>query len=425
MKQFHVRDPLYGGIEFEISLANLIRLPVMQRLRHVRLSNIDSVDLPGIANISRFEHVLGAGHLAASAGFLNRLSADDERLLCASVLLHDCAITSFGHLVEEALQYASTGFDHENRLYEILCGFNGEEIGGINRQIISGRSTGLEKWAREYSNDATELLSLIVQNIRGIGKFGRTVAGEIDLDNIDNVFRIAYHMGLPFDRETPKRLAQSIVDFDANDGTPVFTLSALADIERWLEMRHEVYEHLMLAPNDFAGKLMLLYASVKAFRANELTKTDWSQTDDLFIRRLLDSSITEVRETVQRWRVGEPWVVSPISWMSGARPSYPDLLRFSEFLSERLNRTCFTYGIKDKRTRRLPIKFEDGSNQEFGASSSKWIFAVGSPVRKPFSSNDKILIIKLAAEFFDSEPMGSAEYHDDTSTDARAQSCLI
>ena len=61
-------DALYGRMSFPPEIAALILTPVVQRLRHVRLSNIDSLDMPAIANLSRFEHVLGTAHLASRVG---------------------------------------------------------------------------------------------------------------------------------------------------------------------------------------------------------------------------------------------------------------------------------------------------------------------------------------------------------------------
>ena len=46
-------DPLYGRIAIDDFLADLIAQPEMQRLRDVRLSNINSLLLPGGSNISR------------------------------------------------------------------------------------------------------------------------------------------------------------------------------------------------------------------------------------------------------------------------------------------------------------------------------------------------------------------------------------
>jgi uncharacterized protein len=133
------QDSLYGHIEFDSEISSLILKPIVQRLRHVRLSNINSLDLPGIANLSRFEHVLGAAYLASRVGFRNRLSHFHDLALQASALLHDWAITAFGHLVEEALQYVGTGFSHESRLSDIASGGLPEEVLGVQRQILFGR----------------------------------------------------------------------------------------------------------------------------------------------------------------------------------------------------------------------------------------------------------------------------------------------
>src|ERR1700730_108718 len=256
-------DPLYGSIGFDESLSDLIRRPVVQRLRHVRLSNIDSIDMPCIANLSRFEHVIGVAHLASEVGFRSSLGHLDDLILRGAATLHDWAITSFGHLVEEALQYVETRFDHEQRLREILTGKSHDEIMGIDLQILEGRQTGIREWARKVAgSDRDNLLLGIMEHIRGAGCMGRVIAGDIDLDNIDNLFRMAFHMGLSFDRATPKRLARAITGVTGDTGEPVFHVTAEPDINAWLQARLNVYENLMLAERDFVGKLMILFATV-------------------------------------------------------------------------------------------------------------------------------------------------------------------
>src|SRR5881275_1181424 len=100
-----ITDALYGPINLDGAILDLIRQPIVQRLRHVRLSNIDSVCIPGISNISRYEHSLGVAFLASQVGFNSTLSTDDSLVLQAASLIHDSAITPFGHLAEEAYWY--------------------------------------------------------------------------------------------------------------------------------------------------------------------------------------------------------------------------------------------------------------------------------------------------------------------------------
>lgn len=415
-------DPLYGRIRLDDDLIALVRTPVIQRLRHVRLSNIDSVDMPAIANLSRFEHVIGVAYLAGEVGFRSGLTPLDLLVLKGSALIHDWAITSFGHLVEEALQYVGTHFNHEQRLREIISGEARDEIGGVDLQILAGRETGLTAWARKVAGaEATHLLAEMMEHVRGRGRRGRVIAGDIDLDNIDNVFRMAFHMGLPIERETPLRLAKAIVGVTEERGEPVFRANAESDVLSWKKMRRDVYQNLMLAERDFVGKVMILSATVGAFRAGEIGETDWSLVDHQFIMRLLGSTAREVRDTAERWIAGELWDCSPLRWMSGERPDYSSLLNFSLALSDALERPCFAYGIKDKRDRKLIIAFDDGSRREYGEDARQWLLGVGSSKKKAFTRNEIQKIFNLAGSAFSCEMISEAEGPDAQ----EAQTCLF
>jgi HD superfamily phosphohydrolase len=409
-----IRDSLYGPIELDDNVAALAATPVAQRLRHVRLSNIDSIDMPGISNLSRLEHALGVAHLAGEVGFRVRLTNYDKMVLQASALLHDCAITSFGHLVEEAFQYVGTGFDHEQRLRKIVSDEAPEEIGGVQRQILGGREMGLRGWCRNVTKsvpDMDRLIEDITDHIRGLGRMGRVISGEIDLDNIDNLFRMAFHLGLAVDRESPIRLARAMVALEGSCGDPVFQVSAQHDVEAWQVMRRAVYEHLMPAPRDFIGKTMMIHAAIHAFEQGELTAVDWGLTDDAFIASLLSSKSPEAKETAQRWLVGELWSFLPLVWMAGDRPDYPRMLEFSRALSDQFGRNCFAYAIKDKRDRQLSLKFDDGSVRLFGENPHRWLLGIGSPVMRPFSSRDNKAIFAYTASFFTTQVLEPAVWN--------------
>lgn len=392
-------DPLYGRVQLGQPLSTLVSKPLVQRLRHVRLSNIDSIDIPSIANLSRFEHVLGVAHLAGQLALRNKLDRRELLVLDAAALLHDWAITSFGHLVEEALQYVGTGFDHEKRLKDVLL--RQAEVLGADLQIFAGREAGLRAWARsEVGQDEQELLLDIMDHIDGKGRVGRVIAGDIDIDNIDNVFRMAFHMGLELDRGVPLRLAKSIIDVEPEAGEPVFRAESKDDILAWREVRRQVYDHLMLAERDFVGKIMILSATVKAFQARELFEEDWKIVDHDFLVRLVESRTKEVRDTAQRWLAGELWACTPIYWLRGSRPPYPDLLKFSDDLSAQMDRYCFAYGIKEKRERIISAHFDDGRRETFGSKPDQWLFGVASPTRKPFSAKEIRVVTDAACEAF-------------------------
>src|SRR5213594_1083824 len=202
-------DSLYGEISLDDRIAELSRLPLMQRLRHVRLSNIDSIAMPGIANISRYEHSLGTAVLAAKAGFVRHLSSSEEIILQAGALLHDSAIPPYGHLVEEALQYLSVSVSHEAR-WSVLFDNPDSQPGGVDLQVFLGRQSGLWSWARKaFGESADTSLKEVLRTIQGRGRFGNCVCGSIDLDNLDNVTRAAFHMGIEVDKRLPIRIAEA------------------------------------------------------------------------------------------------------------------------------------------------------------------------------------------------------------------------
>ncbi|CAG0999553.1 hypothetical protein PLCT2_02984 [Planctomycetaceae bacterium] len=396
-------DSLYGQIEFSPELQQLLLAPIVQRLRHVKLSNIDSLAMPGISGGSRYEHVIGVAHLASKIAFAKRLPTRDFLCLTAAALLHDWAITAFGHLVEEGFAYSGIRFDHEQKLQELAGGSDPKELGGVNRQLFCGREPGLMPWINSIvpQGDRDAFLVDIVSAIQGKGKFGKVISGEMDIDNIDGVYRIAYHIGLNVDRQLPQELVSRIVALNPVSGLPRFLHGSEHLIEAWLSTRSQVYRRLMPAQPDFAAKLMLLRCTILACAAREIQSPDWNLTDFEFISKLKHSESIECRKTVERWQVGEFWDTTPLFWMSGTRPSFVDLADLSAELARKLRRDCLAYAIKDKRTRLCRIEWDDGEAGTFGDSPNGWLFGVGSPVKRPFSQNETNLILQEVHATFD------------------------
>ena len=66
-------DPLYGRTKLTEFEARLISLPEIQRLRYIRMCNINSLLVTGASEISRFEHTLGVLRLAQEWARANEL----------------------------------------------------------------------------------------------------------------------------------------------------------------------------------------------------------------------------------------------------------------------------------------------------------------------------------------------------------------
>lgn len=400
---YRIQDALYGEIELGPEIYELIKCPLVQRLRQVRLSNIDSISMPGIANLSRYEHSIGVSYLASKVKFFNQISLQDRIILQAAGLIHDAAMTPFGHLAEEALNYTENNYEHEAKLSLLFESGESKELGGIELQIYHGRESGLRHWAfKNFGTKAEEVLNEIFNAFLGLGKFGQCIAGEMDLDNLDNVTRIAFHMGLEVDRRLPVKIANGIERNDIELG-PIFNDVCVQSIVEWLDLRQEVYNKLMLSPDDFCGKIMLIYSAVLAFERGYLANTDWVLTDDRFIQRMLDSGDKEINTTITRWQLGDLWALSGLNWFKGQPPNFKKTYAFSKELSQSLNRTCFAYRIKDKRTRQLSINLSSGKQLVLGDPPSKWLLGIASPKRKEFSADDNRKIRLLAEDFFSTQ----------------------
>ena len=394
-------DSLYGQVALEPEIADLASKPLVQRLRHVRLSNIDSLDMPGISSISRYEHALGTAYLCKQVGLNKTLSREERLLLEAAALIHDTALAPFGHLAEEALQYTKTGFNHEKQWALLLAGDDVSALGGVDLQLYLGHQSGLRQWVlRTFGSNIDLRLNELFELIRGRGRFGKVIAGDMDVDNLDNVTRIAFHMGLPVDRALPIRIVQSISGM-AESGDILFSGSAVPDIKNWLELREVVYDHLMLSEADFSGKLMLLYSTVKAFEVGKFTLEDWKLTDIDYLGRLLSTGEKAIKETIQRWLLGEIWDLSPFLWLDGSLPSFSTLREFSMQVSRIIGREYFAYRIKDKRKRSVKIGLRYEGVVEFGEDPKRWLLGGGSPIRRAFTSGEAATIAGLSADFFD------------------------
>src|SRR4051812_16739817 len=230
-------DALYGIQTLDHFLADLIEQPEGQRLRDVRLSNINSSTLPGGANISRFEHSIGTALLAGRAARALDLDPVQQHKLILAALLHDVAITPFGHLMEEGFAYAEMQYDHEGRLLQILQGE--AEHGTIDYQIFRGQSVGFRKVLAKRAYKAMRIdPAEVMRIIQGEGRLGPLINGTIDLDNIDNVCRMAYHIGIQYRRGLSEDLAKV---FTVRNDAIFLRGERVNVINEWLYLRFRLY----------------------------------------------------------------------------------------------------------------------------------------------------------------------------------------
>ena len=106
----------------------------------------------------------------------------------------------------------------------------------------------------------------------------------MDLDNIDNVFRLAYHIGTSRDTETPLKLARSMW---VDSGALKISREAVSLVEQWQAVRKRLYEFLLLNPDEFSAKCMLERALTESASGEEFL---WHDVDFELVKRLAAGS---------------------------------------------------------------------------------------------------------------------------------------
>jgi len=183
-----IRDPVHGYVLLEGLALELADTPQMQRLRWIKQLGLASLVYPG-ANHTRFEHSLGAYHLADLLGSHLGLAKEDKMLVGAAALLHDVGHGPLSHATEAALSpYLRK--EHES-IIDILK--KGEIAVVLDR----------------YGLKASDIQAAV----NGVG-LGQIVSGEIDVDRMDYLIRDAHYTGVAYGVIDRLRLLQKMTLHD-------------------------------------------------------------------------------------------------------------------------------------------------------------------------------------------------------------------
>ncbi|MEP6990474.1 MAG: HD domain-containing protein [bacterium] len=225
-----IRDPLWNNIRVEPLALQLVDSRAFQRLRYVRQLGLAYLVYPG-ASHSRFEHALGAYHLARRTltlfgehGLTTTIDPDACRIVRYAALLHDIGHYPFSHALEEI-----GALHHEEVAHPLIMD---GEVADILR--------------RGLGNDApTQIMDLI--RGRSASPLQGLISGSLDLDKIEYLKRDAFMCGVNYGDIDVDRLVDSLtlVDDPATGRSMVgISEKGLSALESLLFAKYQMYRNV-------------------------------------------------------------------------------------------------------------------------------------------------------------------------------------
>ncbi len=280
-----IRDPVYGIIEVDDSLREIIDNPFFQRLKFIK-QNAQLFQVFPSAKHDRFSHSLGAFHLMSL--ITDRLVADGSlslstaRNLCLAALLHDVGHGPYSHLWERLID----GFDHEE----------------FSKRII------------------VEVFNLpeVVEVMNGPYKL--FLSSVLDVDKLDYMARDSYFCGVGYGITDLERIVKNLSVIDGKLVIPVKVLSSAEHVilSRISLFKSTYYHHFVRAVDALllsifkrvlfllrSGSSLIIDPSLKNFLLGEQSLKDFLRVNDSLIEYhlalWLDSSDEVLSDLVKRF----------------------------------------------------------------------------------------------------------------------------
>jgi HD superfamily phosphohydrolase len=287
-----IRDPIYGRFETPSFLDRLIMGPEVRRLMEVRLLNAPTPSVPTLSEIRRFSHTLGVLHLALRNPHFG-LRKDEVRALLAAILIHDAATPPFAHLLEYYLKDRS-GWNHESALPDVLTGHHVFE--NVAHQILPGEELKFKSLCASKEID----FELVLKIVRKEHPASVVLFGALDFDNLDNVLRMAWALGLAPDPAPFLKIAAALGA--SIDGEPILSDDLRSEVETWAHVRKTVYEILIFDEPTVASQAVLTKAIRLLFDGKQTSDINWARRDGDLLDLLFRSS--ETKEFMLRYYSG-------------------------------------------------------------------------------------------------------------------------
>ncbi|HEX2615145.1 MAG TPA: HD domain-containing protein [Nitrososphaera sp.] len=266
-----IADPIHKYIRFSQVEKEVIDSPTFQRLRRIRQLAGAHLVYPS-AQHSRFEHSLGAMHIAGLAGetLLGKGYIDHAEVvqdLRLAALLHDIGHGPFSHLFEEVLEYR--------------CKTSHEEMG--KKIIMQGEIADI---LGRHGNSPDQICRLSFAQSK-VNFLNEIISGGLSVDIMDYLPRDGFFTGAEYANVHYHRIVSSL---EVSKNRLALNKSALNSLESMLISRYEMFKAVYFHKTVRSAEVMLLHSMTDADEALGLTDTSLGNylrlTDEATLDRL-------------------------------------------------------------------------------------------------------------------------------------------
>ncbi len=178
----------------------------------------------------------------------------------------------------------NAGFSHEALFRDIVHGTYHPM--NVYHQILPGQSLRVASVLRKHGVDADDVINVVQPRSNAAS----AICGDIDIDNIDSVHRMAALIGLDEGRANMNRILRHASVTDT--GQLAFDSGALEAISVWSDLRATLYS-LMIGHPDCVAYNAYVHDLVRlAVDNNLIAPNEWYLSDRQFEERLLQHERT-------------------------------------------------------------------------------------------------------------------------------------
>lgn len=284
-------DILHGRIsitneDVKPFLNELLHTPELQRLRNMRQMNFDVPLIQELGKSRRFPHTIGVMSIALNLAHKNVLDGYNTKVLLAAALLHDAAIPPYGHLLESEFKQVDPNFSHEYILENYILGNATEAT--IYQEVNDGGYLSVKNVLDKYEIDVRDVLKLVYPDPGSHSP----ISAEVDIDNIDNVHRMAVMLGWSEAKENALALLQH-ANLNGLDELS-FSIDAEPFLEKWLDYRQRIYTMIIAHPECIPYNALQADLARIAVEEQIITPSEWLLTEPVFEQRLFQAPSTQI-----------------------------------------------------------------------------------------------------------------------------------